>query len=186
LSFQRTSSTDGVVSPSNPLSLFPAILVDRSAPASVNQPDAEESLLRLFCLRYWGRGAEGRRAIYQTRSMVVPYLNDPKDREVAFDTAESEDESEDVAGDAPDPNSVDLANRTLKTRATTASPVSYTALSLGLEFKGFFPNGHDEILVRDEYLAMVNHIKTIQKQPHRHGVVVMGQPGIGEELSQYL
>jgi hypothetical protein len=169
------------------------VLIDRSA--SGNPPDIQEAQLRQLCLRYWGKGEEGRLEIYQTHHTTVPYLNDPTDNEVTLDAAgesegESEDEYEDAAGDGSDndsgPSGVDLAHCTLNTSTTITSPVSYTALSLGFGFKEFFPRGRDKILVRDEYPAMIKHIKTIQEQGSRGGVVVIGQPGIGKELSQYL
>lgn len=189
------------------------VLIDRSA--SGNPLDIQEAQLRQLCLRYWGKGEEGRLEIYQTHYTAVPYLNDPTDNEVTLDAAgesegesedesegesedesegeskdESEDESEDAAGDGSDndsgPSGVDLAHWTSNTSTTITSPVSYTALSLGFDFKEFFPRGRDKILVRDEYPAMIKHIKTIQEQGSRGGVVVIGQPGIGKELSQYL
>jgi hypothetical protein len=40
-------------------------------------------------------------------------------------------------------------------------------------------------LVRDEYRAMLNHIKTIQAQGIHGGAVLIGQPGIGKKLSQF-
>ena len=145
----------------------------------------QETRLRKFCLRYWGRGDEGRREIYETRDISVPYLNDCKyDEAVLGAIGESDGESEDDVDDESESGSgtdedTDEGHRT----SAPTSTVPHTTLSLGPDFKGFFPK-HDKILVRDEYPTMLNHIKLMQKRGCG-GVVLTGQPGIGKELTQF-
>jgi hypothetical protein len=130
-------------------------------------PDMQEIRLCQFCLRYWGRGDEGRHEIYKDQDISVPYLNDGRDID------EPEGESQDDADEESDAS------------AATTSTISYTVLSLGPDFEDFFGPSRDKILVRDEYRAMLNHIKTIQKKYFYGGAVLIGQPGIGKRLSQF-
>jgi hypothetical protein len=152
-------------------------------------PDIQETRLRQFCSRFWGRGDEGRREIYETQDTIVPCLDDGRDDEVPFDAideGELEDVADDESGGGSGTGEGDLIVRPSNTSAAATSTVSYTTLSLGPGFDDFFGPGRDKILVRDEYRAMLDHIETIQAKGSGGGAVVIGQPGIGKELSQFL
>jgi hypothetical protein len=78
------------------------------------------------------------------------------------------------------PSTATVAEAQTDTSTSRGSLVTFTSASLSPGFDGFFPSGYSRILIRKEYVDMLNHIKTIQKESWRRGVVVTGQPGIGE------
>jgi hypothetical protein len=84
----------------------------------------------------------------------------------------------------PSADEMDLADDTANTPTAGSSLVSYKTISLGADFENFFTPARNEILVRDEYVAMLDHIKTVQKKKGPRGIVVVGQPGIGKDLPQ--
>jgi hypothetical protein len=156
---------------------------------SKHLPDIQETRLRQFCSRFWGRGDEGRREIYETRDTIVPCLDDGRDDEVPFDAideGELEVVADDESGGGSGTGEGDLTDRISNTSAAATSTVPYTTLSLGPGFDDFFGSGRDKILVRDEYRAMLDYLETIQAKGSHGGAVVIGQPGIGKELFQFL
>jgi hypothetical protein len=62
----------------------------------------------------------------------------------------------------------------------TERTVSYISLTLPSDFDGTL-GGYRSILVREEYPALLKHIKNDRSLPSR-GMVVTGQPGIGDDL----
>jgi hypothetical protein len=63
--------------------------------------------------------------------------------------------------------------------------VTYTSIEPG--FADFFGPKKSTILLRDEYPAMLDHINKLQTEckNSERGVVVTGQPGIGEERTRF-
>ena len=61
------------------------------------------------------------------------------------------------------------------------SQVSYESIDLGSDFKRLFPNGSNSMIIREEYPRILKHIEDLRDRAER-GVVVTGQPGIGEEF----
>lgn len=160
-----------------------------------SHPDTLTTRLQRFCEQYWGRGDEGRREIYKEHHLSVPYMSDGDDEvdnTQEFEGDSNADEMDnvelghDVAGGSdgdPSAGEMDLADDGLGDAGR--SQVSYKTLSLGAGFESFF-SARNEILVRDEYPAMLDHIKRVETQNGRRGVVVIGQPGIGMDLPQCL
>jgi hypothetical protein len=129
--------------------------------------DADERRLRILCERYWGKGDEGRVQIYKEELVAVPHMDRTNGAQVSrvarmvdVDTAAISDGRMRPDGDK------------------TASEVTFTTLSLSQDLEGLFGDSHRNILVRDDYLAMLEHIKSIVALKIR-GIVVTGQPGIG-------
>jgi hypothetical protein len=65
---------------------------------------------------------------------------------------------------------------------TTASSMktTYKTLSPGSGFENFFGDLYDTILVRDEYVQLVQYLGRLQAEGRR-GAVVAGRPGIGRQ-----
>ena len=85
-----------------------------------------------------------------------------------------------------DPVDMDVVDRTSDTNAICSSSVTYKSLSLGDSFADFFVSNRSKILVREEYPALIEHLRKVQAQTYPRGAVVTGQPGIGKELPKLL
>ena len=57
----------------------------------------------------------------------------------------------------------------------------FNIISLEHEFEGFFGLEVGSLLIRKEYIPMMEHLEGLYAKQER-GVVVLGQPGIGKSL----
>jgi hypothetical protein len=142
--------------------------------------DDQAQNLRRFCRQYWGKGDEGRRGIYKEMTVFVPPIIDDEVSGVCASNAteaEADLDSGDRRGSLP--STATEAEAQTDTSTPRGSLVTFTSASLGPGFEGFFPR-YSRILVRKDYVDMLDHIKTIQQDSWQRGLVVTGQPGIGE------
>jgi hypothetical protein len=147
-----------------------------SQPQTSNAAYFQESRLRRFCKRYWGKGDEGRLEIYKTATLLIPQLDDDD----VLQPQSSVDHPKDEGGTSGEPETSGAV-------ATNDVDTSYMYISLS-EFPGFFGHDRSEILLRDEYPILMEHIRGIEAgksvQVKQYGAVVIGRPGIGQEPSR--
>jgi len=112
-----------------------------------------EIQLHHFCAQYWGKGDDGRKAIYQESEINIPPVD------------ESDDEDSDLASGSNGP-AADV-------------PISYKHIVLGSDYNEFFGKVMKSLLIREEYYAVKDFLEDIFSEKMQ-GVVVLGQPGIGK------
>jgi hypothetical protein len=126
----------------------------------VRRPDSTSPLeiqLRILCARYWGKGDDGRKVIYQEAEITIPPVD------------ESDDEDTDLASGSNGP-------------ATGTFTYKFKCASLGPGFESFFGTNATGMLIREEYYGVMDCLRHLFDRQLR-GAVVLGQPGIGKNLN---
>jgi hypothetical protein len=123
--------------------------------------DPQEHRLRRLCQRYWGKGDEGRREIYKQNTSTVPHIGSDETDGVS-NVVNVGDGTTDISGD-----------------------VTYRYIDLGPDLTPFFGR-YSTILLRQEYPAVLRHLRDVQSEPNTGGAVVTGQPGIGQPSRRLL
>ena len=142
---------------------------------------------------YWGKGDAGRDALYKRFELTVPLMaecglglrsatesrTEPHDETSGGSNDGAHLEGSSTPGSGTEPDTTDGSNA--DDTGIADEPVAYLSIETG--FADFFGPERTAILLRDEYPAMLAHITKIQAENNNseRGVVVTGQPGIGEE-----
>jgi len=143
--------------------------------------DDQAQNLRRFCKQYWGKGDEGRGEIYKEMTVFVPPISDDGVSGVSASNVTEAEAYLDSGGRRGSlPSTATEAEAQTDTNISGGSLVTFTSASLGSGFEDFFDSRYSRILLRREYVDLLNHIKSIQDESWGRGLVVTGQPGIGE------